>query len=229
VIHKSFKRYLRPKKGLTVVADCSGIIGTTFKYSPLCVQTYAEDFLQPLYDCLELNDDVANLNVACTLGIFCALGKELLVPHYQKILQVLKHVFDTGVLEETKDNAVSAIAKMAYTQPDKMPLSLVVPNIMNALPFKGDLKENKTAVKMIIHFLESNAQALNGQEEKAIVVLIDAIVNWNKYSLKEKYVKACGVMLKALGNTNEQLKKIIETNAAKLQEKDFAFVVQAMS
>lgn len=55
-----------------------------------------------------------------------------------------------------------------------------------------------------------DAQALNGYEEKAIMVLIDAVANWTKYKLKEKYVKACGVTLKALGGSNEQVKKIIE-------------------
>lgn len=42
------------------------------------------------------------------------------------------------------------------------------------------------------------------------MVLIDAVVNWKKYSLKEKYIKACGVTLKNLGGSNEQIKKIIE-------------------
>lgn len=226
IIHKSFRKFLDPKKGVDDISQAVGTLANCAKYSPLLVQTFYEDLLPAMVKCLDLNEEIVNRNTAYALGKFCEVGKETIAPYYQDIMKALKQIFDTATLEDTKDNAVAAIARMTYTQPAKMPLNLVVPTIMGALPFKGDVQENKAAVKMIIFLLEQSnfcefiisslklflldAQALNGYEEKAITVLIDAVVNWSKYKLKEKYIKACGVTLKALGNSNEQIKKIIE-------------------
>lgn len=155
-IHSTLKRYLKLNKSPDDISLAIGAIGDCFKHSPTLVQTYFEDLLPSIVQCVEVNDELVSRNIAFTIGVFCAHGKDLAVSHYPKLMQILKHIFDTSTLEETKDNAVAAIAKMVYTQPGKMPLNVVVPTIMNVLPFKGDLPENKTALKMIIFLLETS-------------------------------------------------------------------------
>ena len=155
-IHKTMKKFIKTNKGYDDISQTIGVFGECFKYVPELIQGYCEELLPSIIDAIELNDENINRNVAFTLGVFCAHGKDCMLAYYPKIMQAMKSIYDTATTAETKDNAVAAIAKMTFTNAAKMPLNLVVPTIMGVLPFQGDLKENKTAVRFIIYFLETS-------------------------------------------------------------------------
>lgn len=155
VIHNTFKKFLKENKGLDDITQTVGTYGECFKHVPSLIGVYHADLLPAILKTVEMNEEMINRNVAYTCGVFVAHGKELIVPYYTQILKVLKHIFDLAIDRETKDNAVSAIAKIIYTSPDKVPLDFLIPTVMAEAPFTGDLKEVKTLVRMILFLLET--------------------------------------------------------------------------
>lgn len=117
---------------------------------------YGTDMLNVCYKALEYGDEYINNNIAYCMGLVVENGKDKVYGEYRTIMEKLRIIFENSTIPDTRDNAISSLARMVYTNPGLVPLSMVVPNLMSELPLKGDPKEHRCCIKMLIFLLETS-------------------------------------------------------------------------
>jgi len=94
------------------------------------------------------------------LGQMVLHGKEVLFPHYPEILVALSRVFPDEKLGNVLDNACSVVARLIITNADAVPLSQVVPVLIEHLPLRDDFDENKWVFRAIAHLYSMGCNEL---------------------------------------------------------------------
>jgi len=112
--------------------------------------------LKACFKALDFGDEYVNQNVAFCVGLIVENGGEVTFPHYKDIMGKLRVIYENSVLAHTKDNAIAAIARMVYSNPSAVPLSMIVPPIIKEMPLQADPKENRTLIKMLVCLFETS-------------------------------------------------------------------------
>lgn len=131
--------------------------------------TYGLSILEICFKALEFGDEYTNRNIGFCVGMVIEFGKEKIYEHYGAIMQKLKEILENSTLQDTRDNAMSALGRMIYTNPSLVPLEVVrkiyqmdflleqvVPGIVKEMPLRGDPKEERTLVKMLVFLFETS-------------------------------------------------------------------------
>jgi len=92
---------------------------------PSAVGVYGEDMLDVCIKALDFGDEYINQNIAFCIGEIVEYGKDKIFPYYETVMQKLRVIYDNSTLNHTRDNAIAAIARMIFTNPSLVPLSVV--------------------------------------------------------------------------------------------------------
>ena len=93
-------------------------------------------------------DDSVKRNAAFCIGVSCeGLGASV-APQYGSMLQALSPLFGMDVTEGDTaaacvNNTSAAVTRMITASPSHVPLNLVLPVLLKALPLKNDMTENE--------------------------------------------------------------------------------------
>jgi hypothetical protein len=108
-------------------------------------------------------------NSAFCLGALCFAAGSALHSHYPQCLTALKPIltvdpncskYEREQIVATKDNAVSALAKMIASNPSAVPLDQVVPVLLGACPLEADFEEAKHVYPVIIQLFSTHTQLM---------------------------------------------------------------------
>ena len=109
--------------------------------------------------CLTDRASAVKRNAAWCFGMLCqALGPDV-QPFVPEVLQALHPLFalppgeDGGA--ETTDNATGAIARLIMAAPAAVPMAVVLPVFLQALPLKADKAENEAVYKCLLQLLQA--------------------------------------------------------------------------
>jgi hypothetical protein len=152
-----------------------GTFAQTFKHIPVLIEIYQDKFIRLFEELLKENDDEINRNVAFGAGVFCQKGTQAMLTHFPRVLKVLSQIFEESTSLESKENALAAIARMIMASPENVPVEEVnnmnintfnilfakcLQKIISNAPFKGDLEEEKTIIKMLIFLCQKSQYIL---------------------------------------------------------------------
>jgi len=225
-IYPELKRFTTSDTAEDDVAEIIGCFAQAIKYMPSAADVYGLDMLEICFNALEYGDEYINRNMTFCVGLIVENGKTKIGPHCKTIMEKLRVIYENATLPDTRDNAIAAIARMVYTHPTEVPLNMIVPAMVKEMPLKGDPKEERTLIKMLIFLFETNIEILNGMEEKCIELLVDAVIQRKEYKIKdENMLKAIGLILKKLSE-NDGAKRIIQNLAAKLSQENVSILTE---
>lgn len=117
------------------------------------------------------SDNSVKRNAAFCIGVCCEGLGDTIAPQYGPLLQALSPLFGMDITESDTaaacvDNACAAVARMIIVSPTHVPMAMVLPVLLKALPLKNDMTENETVYKCLFGLLEQNhADLLANRQE----------------------------------------------------------------
>lgn len=130
---------------------------------------YVDIALPLIQRCTRDEHEGVRRNAAYLAGVLATSIGEGFSPHFMQILEWLhplcvaqkgRDASDTGGADA--DNAISAVAKMIKASPGTIPLTMVLPVMIQALPLRDDQEEGKYVYGCLIDLLAAqNAEAVN--------------------------------------------------------------------
>jgi hypothetical protein len=161
-IYPNLMRFTKPKRpyferswALGTIGDCMSALG------PQCI-VYAPAVLKLATQNLKDEMSGTRQNAAWMLGKFVAAAGSACSPHVKEMLQMLHPVcvrpagqdFDTGGGDI--DNALSAVCHIIRSCPSAVPLSMVLPAVLNALPLREDEDEGVNIFRCFVELLKAS-------------------------------------------------------------------------
>jgi hypothetical protein len=126
-----------------VIAECTANMGSA-------VSPFTSKLMTLLVHRLSDEDNETKSNAAYATGqlVFNSNETEVYLPHYNTILSKLEPMLQ---IQESRilDNAAGCVSRMIMKHPDRVPISEVLPVIVNLLPLKEDFEENKPVYECI--------------------------------------------------------------------------------
>jgi hypothetical protein len=124
-------------------------------------------------------DDSVKRNAAFCIGVSCEGLGSVIAPQYGSILQALSPLFSMNITEGDTaaaclDNASAAVARMIIASPSHVPMNLVLPVLLKALPLKNDMTENETVYNCLFGLLEQNQVDLMANRQQLSLVFAEA-------------------------------------------------------
>uniref|UniRef100_M4B6S4 Importin N-terminal domain-containing protein n=1 Tax=Hyaloperonospora arabidopsidis (strain Emoy2) TaxID=559515 RepID=M4B6S4_HYAAE len=106
---------------------------------------------------------VLKANSAFCVGILAEISGDKLASAYEQMLQALRPLFETSDNDEVViDNACAAVARMIIAGGVNMPLEVVLPVFLGALPLKADMDESAVCFQCLNGLVSSqNPVVLN--------------------------------------------------------------------
>lgn len=127
-----------------VIAECTRNMGSA-------ITPYTASTLKLLLHRLKDEDPETRSNAAYATGLLIQFSTDsnTYLPAFNQILQSLEPLLHTE-LARTLDNASGCVSRMIMAHPDKVPISEVLPVLVNILPLKEDFEENKPIYECIV-------------------------------------------------------------------------------
>eukprot|EP00330_Aristerostoma_sp_ATCC50986_P007491 CAMPEP_0114577296 /NCGR_PEP_ID=MMETSP0125-20121206/1975_1 /TAXON_ID=485358 ORGANISM="Aristerostoma sp., Strain ATCC 50986" /NCGR_SAMPLE_ID=MMETSP0125 /ASSEMBLY_ACC=CAM_ASM_000245 /LENGTH=201 /DNA_ID=CAMNT_0001766503 /DNA_START=2401 /DNA_END=3007 /DNA_ORIENTATION=- len=125
------------------IATVIGVMGICMKHASALAPKYGIDILKVCFEVLEYGDEYINANVAFCVGMVIENAPDLIKEHAKGIMEKLKVMYENTTYGKGKDNALSTLARLAYSVPQVVPLDLIITAILKAIPLKDDPKENE--------------------------------------------------------------------------------------
>ena len=124
-----------------------------------------------LFNHAKTDNGSLNRNVSYGLGVLADKSPEdKFAPHLNNVLLAIKQMHEASSEQDSKDNCVASIARIAEKYQKTMPeaeFNTLFEQIMGAIPLLGDPGENETMLKFIIN--------VNTQSHDKIVPFMDKI------------------------------------------------------
>jgi hypothetical protein len=131
-----------------VIADCTSAMGAA-------VSPYTLTLLKLLLHRLGDEDPETRSNAAYGIGllIFNSTDSSAYLSSYNSILSKLEPLLHT---QEARliDNSAGCVCRMIMKHPDRVPVSEVVPVLLELLPLKEDYEENKPVFECLVGLCE---------------------------------------------------------------------------
>lgn len=126
-----------------VVAECTQHMGSS-------VTPYTATLLKLLLHRLSDEDPETKSNAAYAIGllVFHSQDSDTYLPSFNTILGKLEPLLQTEHAR-TLDNACGCVSRMIMAHPDKVPVSDIMPIVVEMLPLKEDYEENKPIFECI--------------------------------------------------------------------------------
>lgn len=127
-----------------VIAECTRNMGSA-------ITPYTSSLLKLLLHRLKDEDPETRSNAAYATGLLIEFSTDsnTYLPAFNQILQSLEPLLHTE-LARTLDNASGCVSRMIMAHSDKVPISEVLPVLVNILPLKEDFEENKPIYECIV-------------------------------------------------------------------------------
>ncbi|TLD26087.1 ARM repeat-containing protein [Venturia nashicola] len=120
---------------------------------------YTNKLLTVLMKRLGDEDPDTKANAMYGTGLLCEKSENalLITRNYNAIFAKLEPVLDEGTTANHRmlDNAAGCVARMIQAHPDNVPLSDVLPRLIDLLPVKEDYQENAPAFRCIIALFQA--------------------------------------------------------------------------
>lgn len=127
------------------IAECIGNMGKG------CTP-YSSSLMKVILHRIGDEDVDVKSNAVYAAGLLCQMSedeKEIL-SNYNTILTKLEPMLDAGQNGRLLDNAAGCVSRMISKHPDKVPLQLVLPALVDILPAREDYEENKPVFDCIV-------------------------------------------------------------------------------
>jgi hypothetical protein len=118
------------------------------------VTPYTEKLLKVLLHRLSDEDPDTKSNAAYGMGLLItySTNSAAYLPSYNQILSKLEPLLS---IEESTDNAAGCVSRMITAHPERVPISEVIPALVNLLPLKKDYLENTPIYECIVGLCRS--------------------------------------------------------------------------
>jgi hypothetical protein len=230
VLLSPLMKFTRPSRVHSDRSMAIGCLGEVVQFTgPDCIK-YASTLLELIPVGLADPHESVRRNCAFTLGVFVASTGTALSSHYMQFLQWLHPLCtrpaeqqgtDTGGADV--DNAISAVAHMIRAAPASMPLNMVLPAMIAALPLRVDELEGINIYSCFTELLSANnptAMEMGSSILTAFAVELNSVLNTSTVELKQHIVGSLkslvgsaehsALMNQALGGiANEELKRTL--------------------
>eukprot|EP01098_Paradermamoeba_levis_P015297 TRINITY_DN7680_c0_g1_i2.p1 TRINITY_DN7680_c0_g1~~TRINITY_DN7680_c0_g1_i2.p1 ORF type:complete len:339 (-),score=83.82 TRINITY_DN7680_c0_g1_i2:9-1025(-) len=163
VFQKCLPPLLKYYKSNNPASYRSTIIGTIAEVAneiEFSIHPYVKQILPAAIVGLEDVDPQLQRNSAYCCGILCQFGGNEAASHYEQILSKLRPLFEKNAPADVRDNASGATARMIITNPQLVPLNIVLPVLLSALPTTSDFEPNRPIFRSILMLFQANNQAI---------------------------------------------------------------------
>lgn len=134
------------------------------------VSPYTQKMMRVLLKRLTDEDMETKSNAAFGMGLLCEASTQAneVLPHYNEILAKLEPLLQTQKEGDARmlDNAAGCVSRMIRKAPTHVPVSEVLPRLVELLPLKEDFRENEPVFDMIVSLYQKQdqtVQSLTGQ------------------------------------------------------------------
>ncbi len=148
-----------------------GVIAECTRNLESAVTPYTASLLKLLLHRLKDEDPETRSNAAYATGLLIQYSTDsnTYLPAYNQILQSLEPLLHTE-LARTLDNASGCVSRMIMAHQDKVPISEVLPVLVNILPLKEDYEENKPIYECIVGLYQHGDATVQQLTSKLIPV-----------------------------------------------------------
>ncbi|XP_060081049.1 importin-4-like [Ylistrum balloti] len=164
---------LKRLKEKSAVSEKSFAVGTLAEIVQACGPAILPftDTLYPLFmKMVKDEDEEVSSNSIFAVGVLIATSGEKLFSQYPDILKCLFEALSKGDSPRLHDNICAATCRMIMTNKAGVPMSQVVPVVMQCLPLKEDFEENETVYKCLIELYSSCDEEILKQTPKLLEV-----------------------------------------------------------
>ncbi|XP_033755786.1 importin-4-like [Pecten maximus] len=161
-------------KQTSSVSEKSFAVGTLAEIVQACGAAILPftDTLYPLFmKMVKDEDDEVSSNSVFAVGVLIATSGEKLISQYPEVLKCLFDILSKGNNPRLLDNICAATCRMIMTYKAGVPMSQVVPVIMQCLPLKEDFEENETVYKCLAELYSSGDGEILKQTPKLLEVV----------------------------------------------------------
>ncbi|XP_033113593.1 importin-4-like [Anneissia japonica] len=144
---------MKTKKSCTV-AEKSFSIGTlseTIIAMEDCIQPFAGHLVPVFVQGMQEDDAEVRSNAVFGIGVLAEHGKETVFSHYPVLLSAISSLIAKEDDQRVIDNICGAVARLVLTNTEAVPVSQVLPRLVQLLPLKEDKEENNTVFRCIHH------------------------------------------------------------------------------
>ena len=131
------------------IAECIGNMGEA------CTP-YTSGLLKLLIHRLSDEDPETKSNAVYGLGLLCekSNNEQEILKSYMNIFQKLEPLLDDQGQARLLDNTAGCVSRMISRHPNNIPISEVLPRLVQLLPLREDYEENKPIFKMVVQLCE---------------------------------------------------------------------------
>lgn len=180
--HKLLLKFTKPARSHSDRAMAIGCYAEVVKEIGNPSIKYAESLLPIIHSGLSDPMESVRRNSSFCIGVLVESTGTSLAPHFLNILQWLhplcirrENQLSSDAGGADVDNAVAAVTRMITAAPSSVPLSHVLPVLLDALPLRSDTTEGPAVYGCFYGLLHSNnADALN-QAQKLIVLFCETL------------------------------------------------------
>jgi hypothetical protein len=134
------------------IAECIGNMGKG------CTP-YTSSLMKAILHRIGDEDIDVKSNAVYAAGLLCQMSEDQkeVLSNYNAILNKLEPMLDAGQNGRLLDNAAGCVSRMISKHPDKVPLQLVLPALVDILPAREDYDENKPIFECIVSLCKSSS------------------------------------------------------------------------
>lgn len=133
------------------ISECVGNMGEA------CTP-YTSGLLKLLIHRLSDEDSETKSNAVYGLGLLCekSNNEQEILKSYMNIFQKLEPLLDDQGQARLLDNTAGCVSRMISRHPNNIPISEVLPRLVQLLPLREDYEENKPIFKMVVQLYQAN-------------------------------------------------------------------------
>ncbi|KAF2802319.1 ARM repeat-containing protein [Mytilinidion resinicola] len=119
---------------------------------------YTTGLLKLLIHRLTDEDYETKSNAVYGLGLLCekSTNEQEILKNYPTIFQKLEPLLDDQGQPRLLDNTAGCVSRMISRHPNHIPVSEVLPRLVDLLPLREDFEENKPIFKMVVQLYQAN-------------------------------------------------------------------------
>lgn len=141
------------------------------------VTPHTEPLLELFYRALSDPDPEVQTNAAFASGLLVEHSQIDLSPQYIHLLAAFRPLFTIpadapSAQVNARDNAVGAVARMIYKNPNAVPLDQVLPVLFGAVPLTQDHLENRPFFRTVFLLFKTQPQVLQPYLDKLLTVFV---------------------------------------------------------
>ncbi|RPB24422.1 ARM repeat-containing protein [Terfezia boudieri ATCC MYA-4762] len=138
-----------------------GVIADSIRYMEASCTQYTPQLMKVLLHRLSDEDPETKSNAAYAVGLLCLKSQNAqeTLKYYNTILQKLEPLLQIQH-HRLLDNACGCLARMIMAHPEAIPISDVLPQLVQQLPLKEDFDENAPIYEMFVQLYKASNQVV---------------------------------------------------------------------